>query len=124
MLKSYLSIQRVIRIIHQQNGNPDLFWQPSLGQAVKSALVGVNLLDGESEEFKIVAAEMWHGELDVRNTSDGSSYKPPNSIGWPITVPFIDPPGEDVEIITFGIPVAADLDLDFHKRGHCRMRWR
>ena len=61
---------------------PDKLWDSLLGQAVKSALVGANLLDGGSVEYKIVAAEMWTGQLDVRNSSNGNSCS-----GWPKDVP-------------------------------------
>jgi len=96
---------------------PDKLWETlsphGLGQAVKNALVGVKKIDGVNEDVKIIAAEMWHGELDVRNTSDGISYLSPS---WPITVPYIPvPPPGTSESISFGLPVVADLNNDSFK---------
>ena len=96
-----------------EDDKPDNIWQIQLpGQAVRTALVAARLTDTPNEDVKIIAAEMWEGEVEVRNTSNGSSYA-----DWPTDVPrtiTLDPDDKD-EVITFGIPVAADLDGDLSK---------
>jgi len=82
-----------------QDNYPDKLWEIQLDQAVESALVGANLDDNESYINKIFAAEIWHGYLDIRNTSDGSPYDK-----WQVI--------NQGETKNLGIPVICDLDND------------